>query len=133
MQAMTHADWQQRAIMAYHQGHAADRLTRDLIDRLRSLTGQVVAPDAIYVAWDGDPATAVLDGSIFRLCQRDLVVVRSCTVCGIGQFESQPITNLLELGYALGIWQPFHASCEPADPPGWLDDDRESVGDSGCP
>jgi hypothetical protein len=133
MQTMTHADWQQRAIIAYHRTHASNRLPSDLIDRLHGLTGQVIAANAIYVACDRDSATAVLDGTIFRLRWRDLVVVRPCSKCETGQLESSPITDRLELGYALDIWQPFHASCEPADPPGWLDDVRESVGDSGSP
>ena len=42
----------------------------------------------------------------------DLVLVRACSYCATGRFESRQICNLSDLGYALSAWQPLHDDCE---------------------
>ncbi len=94
--------------------HTAERqMTR----RLLALTGATVAESAITVDSAGQWAIAVVDGVMFVLRGTDLVVVRHCAYCGTGLFESAPITNQGDLGYALATWRPYHHECEPTDPP----------------
>ena len=78
--------------------------------------GRTIAPDAIYISRDDQRATGVLDGIVFRVQRQDLVRVRPCAWCGIGQFESPTITSLVELGYVLSRWQPVHPDCQADDP-----------------
>lgn len=116
------SDWQSEAIAAYRhdQAHAADRLRTEFARRLYHLIGRPIAPDTIYLSHDSARATLMLDGVLFRMRQRELVVVRPCAECGIGQFESPAISTMEDLGYALSDWTPLHANCESVDPPNWL-------------
>lgn len=116
------SDWQIDAIAAYQyaQASAAKRLRTEFAQRLDGLTGRPVPPEAIYVSRDDTWATLVLDGVLFRMRHREVVVVRPCVECGIGQFESPAIRNVEDLGYALISWTPLHANCEPVDSPYWL-------------
>jgi hypothetical protein len=116
--AKRHSDWQTRAISTYHQAQekSAVGMLTDLKARIHRLTGRIIAAESIFVEGDASVATVMVDGTRFRLQRQDLVVIRPCTWCGIGHFDSPAITNLGELGYALGVWQPLHTDCQPEDP-----------------
>jgi hypothetical protein len=117
--AKRHSDWQARVISTYHQTHGkvAATMQADLKARIHRLTGRVIAAESIFVDGDACLATVVVDGTRFRLQQQDLIVIRACSWCGIGHFDSPAITNQAELGYALGAWQPLHTDCQSEDPP----------------
>jgi hypothetical protein len=83
------------------------------------LTGRRLAPAAIYVDPDTAAATAAVDGMVFRLQRQDLVLMRPCVYCGQGLYASPPINNLLDLGYALDVWEPRCPDCQPEDPAEW--------------
>ena len=54
-----------------------------------------------------------MDDATFRLYQSGyLVLVRKCAYCATDHFESPPIGNLSDLGYALSAWEPLHEDCE---------------------
>lgn len=88
--------------------------------RIRTVaTNQSITPDEIYVDASGSTALADVDGTTLRLNRGgDLVLVRPCTYCGTGHFESPKIAGLADLGYALehGLpdfaWRPLHEDCE---------------------
>jgi hypothetical protein len=126
------AGWQARAVREYGRSLPARRagLRTDLAARILELTGQHITPDEIYVDVDGSMALAGVDGTTFRLYRRGgLVLVRPCAYCGMGHFESLKITDLADLGYALGhglsdfAWRPLHEDCEDyygaEDPSAW--------------
>lgn len=82
----------------------------DLSARILALTGRQISPREIYT--DGSMAVAGVDGVTFRLHHHSLLLVRTCTYCGTGHFESPEISNLSDLGYALSAWRPLHEDCE---------------------
>lgn len=114
---LTQACWQDRAIALYQRSRTSEmiRLSTELAARLHLLTGRTIAPDAVYVDPDVHTATVRVDGVVFRLRERDLVVIRPCAHCGIGSFASPPIASPADLGYALGAWQPLCPHCVPED------------------
>jgi hypothetical protein len=111
--------WRVRALPADRRagGEEAAALGVELAARIQTLTGQVIALDVIYVNVPDRRATATVDGVMFELRGRDLVVMRSCAHCGVGQFASPAIERLADLGYALSEWRPFHTDCTPVDGP----------------
>ena len=114
--------WQTEAIEEYHESlEPLDvRLRHDMALRVLALTGHRVSPEAIYA----DPASRVavitVDGVVFKLIKENLVILRPCVQCGCCQFQSMPITNAAELGYALSDWEPRCPDCAPEDPECWL-------------
>lgn len=110
-------NWQAAACATYASTTADGYLRRRLVERLHALTGNVVAEETITADCDARRATAVVEGVVFRLYGRELVVVRPCAYCETGRFESQPIESRSDLGHALAGWDPYHYGCEPADPP----------------
>jgi hypothetical protein len=106
-------NWQAAALGEYERSwpitHAD--LRTDLAARILRLTGRRISRQEIYT--DGHLAVAGVDGATFRLYYGgDLVLVRACTYCGTGHFESPQIGNLSDLGYALSAWRPLHDDCE---------------------
>jgi hypothetical protein len=65
---------------------------------------------------DAELATVVVDNVVFRARNQQVVILRSCAECGITRFESAPLSNCTDLGYALSAWQPHCHSCQPEDP-----------------
>jgi hypothetical protein len=110
--------WRSRAVEAHLR--AEQGLTNGLRDqmaaRLLSLTGSVIAPEAIFVNTEARRATTVLDGVIFRLDGSDLTILRACAYCGTDQFTSPAIRTIADLGFALTDWTPLHKDCQPEDP-----------------
>lgn len=116
--------WQQRAVAAYRQS-ARDSLAdlqHALISRVAALTDREIPERSIYVSAEAQLAVVNVEGVVFYLRRHDLTILRPCAECGIGQFESDAIVTLADLGYALSDWQPRCAHCAPADPCGWPDD-----------
>lgn len=108
----------QMAVIAEYRDSTDDRrarLRRRLVGRLQALTSCIPAERTIAADAAARRATAVVDGVMFRLCGRDLLVVRPCAHCGTGHFESSPIESRRDLGYTLAAWEPYHHDCEPAD------------------
>ena len=116
-------DWKARSVAAYRQAQSdvMARLPAELASRVHSLTGHTIAPESIFVDPEAQMATAVVDGAVFRLRNRQLVLVRTYTECGNQQFESPPLATPADLGYALSAWQPLCPDVQPEDPPNWLD------------
>jgi hypothetical protein len=105
--------WQAAAIGEYERSwptrHAG--LRTELAARILTLTGRRISPQEIYT--DGHLAVAGVDGATFRLYHGgDPVLVRACSYCATGRFESRQICNLSDLRYALSAWQPLHDDCE---------------------
>ena len=118
------ADWRAQAIAAYERGRE-DRdgaLRRSLARRVRAVTGQAVPPEHIWVDRAEQTAGVALDGALFRLQYGQLVLVRPCELCGIGQVASPSLDTPADLGYALSEWQPRHPACQPDDPANWLEE-----------
>ena len=117
-QAMVIPSLQERAIATY-QRTERDRLLNvrmEITFRVRALTGESVAPDAVFVDRESGTATVVVDGVVFRLAQGGLSILRPCANCGTGQFASSAITTVADLHYALAGWKPLHADCQDEDP-----------------
>jgi hypothetical protein len=112
-------DWQSAVIADYVS--AADdlalHLRRRLDERVVALTGRTIPPRDITVNLAARRALATLDDVVFQVCGHSLNIVRPCAHCGTGRFESAPITDRADLGYALAVWQAYHPECEPSDPP----------------
>ncbi|PLS78617.1 MAG: hypothetical protein CYG59_17700 [Chloroflexi bacterium] len=115
--------WRERAISAYRQSlpDVAARLRAELAARLAALTAQNITAESIYANSEEQLAVVAVDGMVFRLRRHELMIVRPCSVCGVGQFESPAIATLPELGHALTDWEPRCAHCTEADPSNWLD------------
>jgi hypothetical protein len=123
--ATSFGGWKTQATETYRrQRHGESRdLRASLAERVRLLTGREVAEDAMRVDPDERAAWATVDGVRFRLERARLTLRRACELCGSGEFSSLEILSLADLGYALSVWQPRHPTCQPDDPPGWLEDD----------
>ena len=117
--------WQRRAVEAYQYVAREETaaLPVELAARIASLTGQIVKPDAIYVDHEDRCAVATVEEVTFRLIRRRLHILRRCDACGAGQYESPPINNLADLGYALSTWQPPCQHCHAEEEPDWTDAD----------
>jgi hypothetical protein len=122
--AHSHADWQAHAISSYRQAQrqALTALPELLATRVSALTGRSVDPEDVFFDLDAELATVVVDGVVFRARNQQVVVLRSCVECGVERFESRPLFNRANLGYALSAWQPFCHNCQPEDPANWLED-----------
>jgi hypothetical protein len=116
-------DWKARSVAAYRQAQSLviATLPDELALRVHSLTGRTLVPESIFVDREAQMATAVVDGEVFRLRNRQLVLVRTYAECGNQQFESPPLATPADLGYALSAWQPLCPDVQPEDPPNWLD------------
>jgi hypothetical protein len=121
--AQSPADWQARAISSYRQAqHQAQAMLPELLaTRVSALTGRSVDPEDVFVDTDAELATVVVDGVVFRARNQQVVVLRSCVECGIERFESRPLFNRANLGYALSAWQPLCHNCQPEDSVNWLE------------
>jgi hypothetical protein len=106
------SSWQAAAVGEYEISLPARHaeMRTDLSARILALTGRQISPREIYT--DGSLAVAGIDGVTFRLHHHSLLLVRTCTYCGTGHFESPDISNLSDLGYALSAWRPLHEDCE---------------------
>ena len=115
--------WQMRAIELYRQAQQTEdsAMQAELSNRVLALTDRIIAPDSIDVDRAARLASVVVDGVLLRWRRRQLVLVRSCPVCGLGLFESPAITSPADLGYALSAWQPPCACSQPEDPVNWLE------------
>ena len=110
--------WQGRAVEKYERflSEKRLRLRTALAARLLGLTGIALALEDLYVDVFGRFAGARVNGERFRLYrQGDLVLVRPCSYCGTGNFESPKIIDRVDLGYALLAWHPLHQDCEDYD------------------
>lgn len=108
--------WQARAIAAYKQTQANGATSTAFAARLKHLTGHTIDPQAIHVDDDTGTATLNISGVLFQMRKQELVIVRACPSCGLGRYESTPIANMAELGFALSAWQPPCPNCTPEDP-----------------
>ena len=45
----------------------------------------------------------------------NLVLVRPCDYCRLGEFESMPLEQLSDLGHALAVWEPRCDRCPEGD------------------
>jgi hypothetical protein len=65
-------------------------------------------------------ATVVVDGTLFYSRREALTLVRACAYCGSGEFESPPLRDAADVGYALSAWRPAHPNCQDEGSPYWL-------------
>jgi hypothetical protein len=104
--------WQAVAIGAYERSwpdRLADLRTA-LSARILELTGRHIPPEEVYT--DGHLAVAGADDITFQLhTGTGLTLVRACTYCGTGRFESPQISGFSDLGFALSAWMPLHEDC----------------------
>jgi hypothetical protein len=110
--------WQGRAVEEHERFllEKRSRLRTALAARLLGLTGIAIALEDLYVDAFGHFAGARVNGERFRLYHRgDLALVRPCSYCGTGNFESPRIIDRVDLGYALLAWHPLHQDCEDYD------------------
>ena len=105
--------WRAQAIDDYMRSLPGRRetLQADLSARVFGLTGKCIPSEDRYA--EEISASAGVDGATFRLYREGrLVLVRPCTHCGTGRFESPEIGSRTDLGYALSDWRPVHEDCE---------------------
>jgi len=116
------ADWRSRAIAIYQAGldREITEARRVLAERLRALIEQPIAPEIVYIDSAERIATVVVDGTLFHSRCEDLTLVRACAYCGSGEFESPPLWDAADVGYALSAWHPAHPNCQDEDSPYWL-------------
>lgn len=114
-------NWQARAQTAYRRevDEAGHSLRAALAARLLALTGRPVAPASLTADPAARIAVGVVDGVVFRLHGHELVVLRACAHCGVGQLASPAIESEADLGYALTDWQPLCPHCPSTDPDDW--------------
>ena len=114
--------WQQRAAQAYWQTEreAASAMQIELAARIAALTTRTIRSEWIDVDHVARTATVAVDGVIFRLRGQELILLRPCSQCTVGQFESPAVQTLADLGYVLSTWLPPCVNCQPEDPPHWL-------------
>lgn len=112
LEGMQSPGWQVAAVGEYEHSLPSRyaSLRADLSARILALTGRQISPEEIYT--NGRLAVAGVDGVTFRLHHSDLMLVRTCTYCGTGHFESPKISSLSDIGYALSAWRPLHEDCE---------------------
>jgi hypothetical protein len=113
--------WKTQVISTYqrHRQDEASALRIALVRGLHALVGVEVNVDDIWVDLDERSAHVTVDGVRFRWEQSQLVMLRTCALCGSGQFASPPLTSQADVGYALSVWQPRHPQCQPDDPVSW--------------
>ncbi len=108
--------WQAASVAAYSKEVSLGGLGAELAARVQALTGCAIPVTAIMLDDNARRATTTVDGVVFRLQGRNLLLMRPCAYCGVGRFASLPIASRADLGHALSDWQPYHAGCAPADP-----------------
>lgn len=115
--ALRALDWQAAAVAACRRSELQDieKLQRDLAGRVLELTREAIDLHSIYVDWDAWPATTVVGGTVFRLQRGELFLVRPCVRCGSRRFQSSAVRDLVDLGYALSVWDPRCEACAPED------------------
>jgi hypothetical protein len=115
--------WHSRAVQAYRQAEREEvaALQAEMVSRIAALIRRDIEAGAVYVERAEQTATIAVDGVVFRLRRGELVLLRPCAECGVGRYESPAIRTLADLGYALSAWQPACQSCQPEDPPNWLE------------
>ena len=115
--------WHSRAVEAYRQaeGDQIATLQVEMVSRIAALIRRNVEVGSVYVDRSEQTATVAVDGFVFRLRRGELVLLRPCSECGIGRYESPSIRTLADLGYALSAWQPACVSCQAEDPSNWLE------------
>lgn len=121
--------WRQQAIEAYQQAERIETgaLAMDLASRLLTLTGRVIAREAVAVDRAARTATAAVDGTLFQLQGQQLVLLRPCADCGTGLYPSPAIASPADLGHALSAWQPSCPDCLPGDLRSWTTDEAISL------
>lgn len=114
--------WQVEAVEEYEESlqPLETRLRGEMACRVVSLTGQALAPEQVYVDPRSQVAVAKVDGLVFKLLRRNLVITRPCVQCNTGQYTSPPLSNRAELGYMLTDWEPRCATCVPEDSAYWI-------------
>ncbi|NTU80560.1 MAG: hypothetical protein HGA45_14480 [Chloroflexales bacterium] len=112
------ASWKARAVADFGQ-HGDEDLAVSLLGAVRALTGQQVSPEHMWVSSARRAAAVSVDNIRFRWEQSQLVVLRPCVHCGLGQLASLALHSRADLGYALSAWQPRHPGCEQEDPTDW--------------
>ena len=122
-------EWRRQAIEAYQQAERVETgaLAMELSSRLLTLTGRVVAREAVVVDRAARTATATVDGTIFQLQGQQLVQLRPCADCGVGLYPSPAIESLADLGHALSAWQPRCPDCLAGDLRSWTTDEAISL------
>jgi hypothetical protein len=115
--------WQDQAISAYTGTRALKTaaVQAELDARIEALINYKPAPESIYVDPETGVSTVSIDGTLFRLEGDCLSLVRPCAYCGTGEFTSEPIEDLADLGHALAIWQPMHEECASQNVSDWPD------------
>lgn len=108
--------WMANAITAYRR--LGEEETPDLQAQLASLLLHLIGHEAmaasIWVDAGGRMAVAKLDDHTFCVRGEELPLLRSCTYCGMGSFNSVRIRTVEDLGRAL-TWEPRCQGCEPDD------------------
>jgi hypothetical protein len=122
-------EWRQQAIETYQQAERVETgaLAMELAARLLTLTGRVVAREAVVVDRAAHTATVTVDGTLFQLQGQQLVLLRPCADCGTGLYPSPAIQSLADLGHALSAWQPRCPDCLPGDLRSWTTDEAVSL------
>ena len=116
-------DWQARAVEAHRRAEADGSASfgSALALAVHRLTGQTIPPEMIVEDRGRQWATATVDGVTFRLSRQGLMLLRACAYCGTGRFESIPLQNEVDLGFALDVWRPLHRTCEQCGPDEMMD------------
>ncbi len=107
--------WMARAVAAYMQRYDEANLRATLARQVRLLTDKLPADEQIWVDLTNRAASVSVDGMLFRLEQGELMLMRPCAHCGVGQLASAPLRSIADLGHALAIWEPLHHDCRPED------------------
>jgi hypothetical protein len=108
--------WMARAVAAYMQRYDEANLRTTIARQVRLLTDKMPADEQIWVDVASRAASVAVDGMLFRLEQGQLLLMRPCAHCGVGQLASVSLRSEADLGHALAVWQPLHADCRPEDP-----------------
>jgi hypothetical protein len=108
--------WMARAVAAYMQRYDEANLRATLARQVRLLTDTLPADEQIWVDLASRAASVSVDGMLFRLEHGQLMLMRPCAHCGVGQLASAPLRSVADLGHALAVWEPLHDDCRPEDP-----------------
>lgn len=106
MTAVRVLDWQAAAVAACRRSELQDivKLQCDLAGRALEFTGEAVDFHSIYVDRDAR------SGCIEATCSWYAPVH-----CGSRRFESAAVRDLVNLRYALSVWEPRCEACAPED------------------
>ncbi len=114
-------NWRTTAVAAYRRVEQEEwaALPAVLADRIRELTGHMVALSAIWVDRKARTASVAVDGVTFRLHQGTMTMIRPCATASMGYVESAPITHRSDLGQALLAWDAADDDASAADDEDW--------------